>query len=142
MRLPTKGATMNLQRNNLDSIGVNQGRGRRSRSEAAASLFEARLRELAAPRLAQEGFNANALARLAAMSPRTLQLHMRKHALPTPAAWLRGMRLARAQALLKSGQCSTVGEVAAEVGLSRSYFCRLYHAQLGHPPGEDLWKVI
>ena len=106
-----------------------------------AERLDAALREVALPRLGEGGFNAGALAKAMAMSPRTLQGKMQEHELPSPGEWLRDLRLSEGQALLKSGRFSTVGEVAAEVGMSRPYFSRLYSARLGRPPGEDLLKA-
>jgi AraC-like DNA-binding protein len=64
-----------------------------------------------------------------------------EHVVGMLADWLRDLRLAEGQKHLKSGHFSTVGEVAAEVGRARPYFSRLYRAQLGRPPGEDLEKA-
>ncbi len=97
-----------------------------------------RLRAAAGPRLAQEGFNAGALAKAVAMSPRTLQLKMSRRGLPSPAVWLRLERIALGRELMRSQQYATVGEVAAAVGMSRSYFTRVYTAEIGHSPKDEL----
>ncbi len=83
-------------------------------------------------------FNASALAKAMAMSPRTLQLKMRALDLPTPVEWLRAHRIERAQSLLRSGEHVSVGAVAAAVGMSHSYFSRTYAAHTGRSPREDL----
>jgi AraC-like DNA-binding protein len=55
-----------------------------------------------------------------------------------PSDWLRQRRLKRAHALLEARAFRTVGEVAAAVGLSRSYFGRAYRATYGCSPSEAL----
>jgi AraC-like DNA-binding protein len=71
------------------------------------------------------------------MSVRTLQTRMNELELATPAAFILEARLREAQRMLRVGTYSTVGEVAAAVGLSRSYFSRAYRAWAGRPPGEE-----
>ncbi len=83
-------------------------------------------------------FGVAQLARAAAMSERTLRRELHRIAGTSPATWLRERRLVRARQLLGAGRFRTVGEVAAEVGMSRSYFSRAYHAWAGRAPGEDL----
>ena len=107
-------------------------------STAARDHLLRTLTEATEPQLSNVAFKVAALARAVAMSPRTLQAHMQKHGLPRPAEWLRTHRLERGAELLRSGRFSTVGEVAAAVGMSRAYFSRTYAAHTGHPPTHDL----
>ena len=97
-----------------------------------------RLRARALPRLSERDFNVGALAKAMAMSPRTLQVRMQQHNLPTPREWLRDLRLQEAHAQLTAGTPTTVAEVAAAVGMTRTYFSRVYRAQMGRSPGEVL----
>ncbi len=100
--------------------------------------FEDRLKTAALPRLHQSGFTAGPLAKAMAMSPRSLQAKMLEVELPTPSEWLRAVRIERAQALLAEGNLTTVGELADAVGMSRSYFGRIYRAVTGRMPKDDL----
>ncbi len=93
-----------------------------------------RLESLADSRLSDPEFGVGALARAAGMSERTLRRETSRLLSMSPASWLRERRLLAAQRLLAVGTYRTVGEVAAAVGLSRSYFSRAYTAWAGHPP--------
>jgi len=105
-----------------------------ARLEARRSRFESNLVEAAEPHLGTLAFNVQRLARVLGMSVRTLQLRMRKLELPTPASWLRALRLERARMLLRIQAYDTVGEVAAAVGMSPSHFSRAFSAHTGLRP--------
>lgn len=55
-----------------------------------------------------------------------------------PASYLRELRLQRAEILLKEGAYSTVAEVAAQVGMTATYFARAYKSRFGVSPGQHL----
>lgn len=106
---------------------------RASRAPAAQgssgpSLEEA-LRAAALPRLGDSGFGAAELARTVALSLRALQLKMQEAELGTPSDWLRRLRLAHAHGLLRTNAVMSISEAAAAVGMSRSYFSRVYAAE-------------
>lgn len=98
----------------------------------------ARLQRVAGERLPDPDFGVAQLARASAMSERTLRRELRRIAGTSPAAWLRERRLLQARGLLERRAFRTVGEVAAAVGMSRSYFSRAYTAWAGHAPGDLL----
>lgn len=75
------------------------------------------------------------MAAVVAMSRRTLTERMRALGLDPPGLWLRHRRLDAAEAMLRRGDYDTVGEVAAAVGMSRSYFTRAFRARTGVSPG-------
>jgi len=104
----------------------------------AASAFLTRLTEVTDAHLSSTDFGAAQLARAFGLSQRQLQRRLREEVQVTPAAWLRERRLLRAQALLRGGQVETVGEAAAQVGMSRSYLSRLYRQWAGHPASDEL----
>jgi signal transduction histidine kinase/CheY-like chemotaxis protein/ligand-binding sensor domain-containing protein/AraC-like DNA-binding protein len=104
----------------------------------ADSALLARLEALVDDNLADDRFGVTDLARLAGMSTRTLRRELHRLAGEPPSDWLRGRRLLRAHALLEARAFRTVGEVAAAVGLSRSYFGRAYRAAYGCSPSEVL----
>ncbi len=80
--------------------------------------------------------SAKSLAAAVAMSQRTLSERLRSEDLPSPAEWIRQRRLDRAEQMLEEGRYQTVSEVAAAVGMSRSYFTRVFKARTGLAPGE------
>jgi signal transduction histidine kinase/DNA-binding NarL/FixJ family response regulator/ligand-binding sensor domain-containing protein len=104
----------------------------------ADAALRARLEQLADAQLADAGFGIAQLARAAAMSERTLRRELHRVAGEAPSDWLRQRRLLRGHALLEARAFRTVSEVAAAVGLSRSYFGRAYRAAYGRSPGETL----
>ncbi len=91
--------------------------------------------------LADPDLDAPALARAVAMSQRTLSQRLRAAGWPSPAAWIRERRLDRAREMLETGAFETVGEVAAAVGMSRSYFTRAFKARMGVAPGDRAQTV-
>ncbi len=103
---------------------------------AADRHLLARLQASAEKSLSYSNFGVVELGKSVGMSERTLRRELHRLAGLAPAAWLRVQRLTAAQKLLAAGEKKTIGEVAAAVGLSRSYFTRAYTAWTGHPPGD------
>ncbi len=96
------------------------------------------LRAVALPHLAARDFGASALAAARGMSLRALQQQMRDLDLASPAQWLRELRVDTAHASLQAQPDTTVEALAREVGMSRSYFTRIYRARFGQSPGEAI----
>jgi signal transduction histidine kinase/DNA-binding response OmpR family regulator/ligand-binding sensor domain-containing protein len=101
-------------------------------------LFVDKLEAVVARNLDDPQFNVTALASAMALSRRQLQRDVRRLLGMTPAAYLRSVRLSAADDLLARGRYSTVGEVAAAVGMSRAYFVRVYRSAYGAPPSQVL----
>jgi AraC-like DNA-binding protein len=78
------------------------------------------------------------LARAVRMSERTLQRELSRILGVSPSTWVRERRLEHAAMLLAGGHYRTIGEVAAAVGMSRSYFSRAYRAWCGRSPSDEL----
>ncbi len=95
----------------------------------------AKLRAVARAHLADPAFNVERLAKQVAMSPRTLQRALNRLSGRSPVAWLQELRLEVGREALRRG--ASVQEAAAEVGLSPSYFTRLYGAWFGYPPSRE-----
>ncbi|MDO7854049.1 ATP-binding protein [Hymenobacter convexus] len=90
-----------------------------------------------AAHLADERFGPPELARLLAVSERTLYRRLGELAGLTPAAWLREMRLHRARLLLEAGGFGTVAAVAEAVGFgSARNFSDLYVERFGRRPSD------
>jgi len=87
--------------------------------------------------LADPTFRVPVLAKRVAMSERSLQRSMRELGLGAPGAYILAARLEEARRALRERRHATVGEVAAAVGLSRSYFARAYRAWAGHAPSDE-----
>ena len=104
----------------------------------ADRALRSRLEQLADERLCDPDFGVAELAKAAAMSERTLRREVHRLASVPPGTWLRERRLEAARRLMEARARRTVGEVAAAVGLSRSYFSRAWTAWAGSPPGESL----
>ena len=102
------------------------------------SAFLEKLEAVALAHLDDTDFGAARLAKRFGLSQRQLQRRLREETGRTPAAWLRELRLQRAQELLRGGEVETVGEAAAQVGMSRSYLSRLYAQWAGRAASEDL----
>jgi CheY-like chemotaxis protein len=96
------------------------------------------LRAAVVQHLADQDYSVPGLARAAAMSPRQLQRRCRDLTGQGPVEFIRAIRMEEARAMIARGAFRTVSEVAAAVGMSPSYFARLYAAQHGRPPSEDL----
>ena len=103
-----------------------------AQSGAARQLLE-RLERVIGDNLHDSGFGVEALARGVALSRRHLHRRLVEWTGKSAAGFLRERRLEHARVLLLRGE-KTVSEVAAAVGLSRSYFTRLYRARYGEPP--------
>lgn len=104
----------------------------------APSAFVEKLEAVALEHLDDTGFGAAVLAKRFGLSQRQLQRRLREETGRTPAAWLRELRLQRARELLQGGEVETVGEAAAQVGMSRSYLSRLYAQWAGRAASEEL----
>ena len=102
--------------------------------EADRATLE-RLQRAVSERLSDPDFGVVQLARACAMSERTLRRELHRLAGMPPATWLREQRLIHARGLIETGSHRTVGELAAAVGMSRSYFSRAYTAWAGQAPG-------
>jgi signal transduction histidine kinase/CheY-like chemotaxis protein len=90
-----------------------------------------------AAHLADDQFGPPELARLLAVSERTLYRRLGELAGLTPAAWLREMRLHRARLLLEAGGFGTVTAVAEAVGFgSARNFSDLYVERFGRRPSD------
>ena len=104
-------------------------------SEAGEQL--ARWQTLVAPHLANEQFGPAELARLLALSERTLYRRLGELAGLTPAAWLRELRLHQARQLLEAGGFGSVAQVADAVGFaSAKHFSNLYTERFGRRPSD------
>jgi signal transduction histidine kinase/CheY-like chemotaxis protein/ligand-binding sensor domain-containing protein len=78
------------------------------------------------------------VAQHVARSRRTLQRDLARAGAGSPQELITQVRMDVASELLRSGLHATVGEVAAQVGLSRQHFVRLYSSWHGRSPSEDL----
>ncbi|NKB87181.1 MAG: response regulator [Acidobacteria bacterium] len=94
-----------------------------------------RLRKAIAAGLHAADFGVAHLARSLALSERQLFRTTQSLLGRTPAELVREARMLEAQRLLREGLGPA--EVAARVGLSRSYFSRAYAAWYGHPPSAE-----
>jgi signal transduction histidine kinase/DNA-binding NarL/FixJ family response regulator len=87
--------------------------------------------------LANEQFGPPELARLLAVSERTLYRRLGEWAGLTPAAWLRELRLDRARQLFEAGHFGSVPEVADAVGFaSAKHFSNVYAERFGRRPND------
>ncbi len=109
-------------------------------NDADTTLLQ-RLVDLADQHMSDSNFRVAELARAAGMSERTLRRELHRIAGEAPNEWLRTRRLEKAHVLLHERKYRTVGEVAAAVGLSRTYFARAYQAWAGHTPSSVLSTV-
>ncbi|MGI4869564.1 MAG: ATP-binding protein [Janthinobacterium lividum] len=90
-----------------------------------------------AAHLADEQFGPAELARLLAVSERTLYRRLGELAGLSPAAWLRELRLHQARQLLEAGGFGTVAAVAGAVGFaSAKHFSNLYAERFGRRPSD------
>lgn len=87
--------------------------------------------------LSDSEFSVEVFARKAGFSRRQLLREIQRLTEHSPTDYIRITRLNQARALLKRGSYATIAEVAAAVGMSPSYFSRVYTAWAGHPPSED-----
>jgi len=86
--------------------------------------------------LDDEHFGVSELAAKVHLSRSSLLRKVKQHTGASVSVFIRNIRLAAAQALLKNEQL-TIAEVAFRVGFSStSYFTRCFRELYGHPPGE------
>jgi signal transduction histidine kinase/DNA-binding response OmpR family regulator len=101
---------------------------------AAEPEVTARVRAVVLARLDDETLDAEALARAVGMSRPTLSRRLAAEGAPSPAAFVRAVRLERAHALLSQG-AGNVSEVAVAVGFnSLAQFSRAFREAHGVPP--------
>jgi len=105
---------------------------------AAEREWMERLRGALADRLDDQRFGVEALAKAVGMSRRNLARQLSARTGLAIRDWMREQRLRAGEEMLREGRFGTVSEVAAAVGLSRSYFTRAYTAWTGRAPKEDL----
>jgi signal transduction histidine kinase/DNA-binding response OmpR family regulator len=95
----------------------------------------ARIEAVARAHLGDPELSVERLAQKVAMSPRTLQRTLNRLTGRSPVAWLQELRLEAGRDALRRG--ASVQEAAAAVGLSASYFTRLYGSWFGYPPSQE-----
>lgn len=110
-----------------------------SKTEADLALLE-RITAVATGNLRTPGFSVEDLARLVAMSPRTLQRALQRIAGKAPLSWIQELRMGHAQERLRAGD--TVSEAAEAVGMTPSYFSRVYSAWFGYPPSKEPRRMV
>lgn len=88
--------------------------------------------------LANGEFGVAELSKAVALSPRQLQRRCRLATGQGPLELIRSIRLSSAREMLLNGARATVAEVAADVGMSPSYFSRSYSAWFGRAPSEEI----
>jgi signal transduction histidine kinase/CheY-like chemotaxis protein len=113
-------------------VEVEEAPGPRTELEAE---WIGRLEALVRQHLADPDLSVERLAKQVGMSRRTLQRALNRLLGQSPNTWLQELRLAHGREVLLRG--GTVGEAAGAVGLSPSYFARLYRAWFGYPPSEE-----
>ena len=105
--------------------------------DSAEAAFLNQARQEVEARLAEQAFNAQALAEAVYMSRSKLSRKLKDLTGLTPAAFIRHLRLARARQLLEQRAFETVAEVAHAVGFQNVvYFSRLYRKAFDHLPSE------
>jgi AraC-like DNA-binding protein len=124
-----------LARLRRDEGDVRAAEARQEARPAWAREFIEKLERYADDHIAEPDLGPERLARSAGMSARTFSERLSELGLPPPAAWLRERRLVRAEEFVRRGTYQTVFEVAAAVGMSRSYFSRAFRARVGRSPG-------
>ncbi len=97
-----------------------------------------RLEDTLEARLGDAALKVDDLAYGVGMSQRTLQRELSRILGVSPSTWIRERRLLRAQQMMRAGEFRTVSEVAAAVGMSRSYFTKAYRAWSGRAPSDEL----
>lgn len=107
---------------------------------SADAALLARLESETDARMSDADLDLDTLAYAVGLSRRSLHDRLQAMGLPSPGVWLRERRLDRAEVLLDARAFDTVGEVAAAVGLSRSYFSRAFKARTGVSPGTRLGR--
>jgi len=104
----------------------------------ADAAFLERLERVADGNLPSAGFGVAELSKKLGFSSRQLQREVGRLTGTTPKGYLRERRMIMAQSLLKSGRWPSVAEVARAVGMSPSYFSRVYATWAGRAPSRDL----
>ena len=122
----------------LETVHGLAGHAPPPRRTAEESAWLERLEALFERHLSEPQFGGEDLAKKMGMSRRNLARRLSSLTGMAIRDWLRTQRLERAEELLRSGSYATVGEVAAAVGLSRSYFTRAYTAWCGRAPVQDI----
>lgn len=102
--------------------------------------LRARIEALLAARLSNPEFGVEQMARALAFSRRQLLRETQRVLGESPSDLLRARRIEAGHRLLVTGSVRTVGEAAARVGLSVSYFSRTYTAWYKHAPSETLTR--
>jgi AraC-like DNA-binding protein len=98
------------------------------------SRYSQRLTAIIESRLADEGFDVDALAAAMAQDRSTLYRTVKAQFGVTPSELLRETRLQRAQAMLERGE-GNVSEVAYAVGFrTLAHFSTSFHKRFGQPP--------
>lgn len=100
----------------------------------ADSAFLDRAHALVGARLGEADFGVTQMARELGYSRRQLLRLLRRLTGSSPSEFLLDHRLARARQLLHDRTLTTAAEVAIAVGLSPSYFSRVYRARFGTTP--------
>ena len=108
-----------------------------TRSRADQELLS-RIEGILTEHISELGFGVSQLAKAAALSRRQLQRHLRRITDQTPTEFVQTIRMTTGRRLLLEGSFTTVSEVAGAVGMSPSYFCRVYVNWFEHPPKDDL----
>ena len=101
-------------------------------------VFLEQLRAVVLAKLSDASLNVPALARSLGLSTRQLQRRCNETSGQPPLELVRRIRMEEAESFVRKRAFRTVAEVAAAVGMSPSYFSRLYTAWVGHVPSEDL----
>lgn len=107
-------------------------------SVADRALLE-RIEGIARAELHNTAFSAETLAAKMAMSPRSLQRCLNRLVQKAPAAYLQELRLELGRNKLLDG--ISVSEAAAAVGMSPSYFSRVYSAWYGYRPSKESPRI-
>jgi signal transduction histidine kinase/DNA-binding response OmpR family regulator/ligand-binding sensor domain-containing protein len=103
----------------------------------ADQAFLERLERVTGAHLSDRGFGVAELAARLGLSSRQLQRELTRLLDQRPKDYLREQRMTRARGLLRQGHLPGVSEVADAVGMSPSYFSRVYAAWAGYPPSEE-----
>ncbi len=124
---------------NLAARGVGPAAGEPDPELVSADTrFRERLKAALEANLADPAFGIDRLARGLAVSRRQLQREVPRLMGRPVVKVIKEARMERGRALIRAGAVRTVGEAAAQVGLSPSYFSRLYTATYGQRASDDL----
>lgn len=104
----------------------------RAQTSVSADEIIDPLLQLALDGLAESDFDIGVWAERACLSPRQLRRRVTELTPLSPVAWLREQRLRAVRELVGSGQCRTLVEAGARVGLDNpTYLYRIYRARFG-----------